>query len=377
MAFDFGKKKVRDPLPDIQVMMLGARRVGKTSLLASIIKEFEQVTRDTNLVLTKVGGTQAIDEAMSAMKGYFAGSHFPNEVFTEMDTRQTQGFDQFDLKLGIAAKKTVKPRLIRFVDCSGEWISTYVNEADVAEKVEMSSIIVVAIDSILLMEEDGRYNKQNCVDYVTNFIKANMVPDELANDHKMVLFVPLKCEKYYHQSVERVSDPYFGKRLVELNRRVKEAYSDLLGFLTKPNNKPFFTVAILPVLTLGGIEFDEFTVDDVPEIKTDQINYRYCTPSCFGNPERPKPCLAPLYCAQPLLYSLLFEQEKINHDYYKKNFNSKNRKLWHAALREWFANKQNVSTDADYIKELEKLKHLLLRGGDIDGFEIIQDPIGL
>ena len=60
--------------PDIQVMMLGARRVGKTSILASMVNSFNDVTGETNLVLTKTNGGKAIDDALNSMKGYFQGN---------------------------------------------------------------------------------------------------------------------------------------------------------------------------------------------------------------------------------------------------------------------------------------------------------------
>ncbi len=360
----FRKVKDKDELPDIQVMMLGALRVGKTSVLASMINEFNAVTGDTNLVLTKVDGGKEIDEALKTMKGYFNGTHRLNETFFGMDTNATVGFNRFDLELKVAAKKSVKPRHIRFVDCSGEWINHYANEENAKAMIELSDVVIIAIDSVLLMEQKGRYNHQNHMEHITNFIKGEMNPDEVCNNHKMILFVPLKCEKYYHQN-EDTQSIYYGERMDELNRRIKDEYSDLLGFLTKPNNKKYFTVAILPILTLGGLEFDEFTQEDGDEISIGKIQYRFCEPNCFS----------PKYCAQPLLYTLMFEQKQINIAYKEKNYNHKNKKLWTAVLKEWFADKRNLAKDIDYIAELDKLKKDLKRGGN--GFEIIQDPMGL
>lgn len=190
-------------MPDIQVMMLGARRVGKTSILASMINQFAKVTDNTNLVITKERG-KAIDEACDTIKGYFAGEHKPDDIVT-LDNNGTPGFDYFDIKMSIANKKDFAPRKIRFLDCSGEWITNYTNEEEISDEIEKSDVIIIAIDSVLLMEEGGKYNGQNAVQNVSNFIMDKFRPGESINDHKMVLFVPLKCEKYYWQNKDTLS----------------------------------------------------------------------------------------------------------------------------------------------------------------------------
>lgn len=353
--------------PDIQVMMLGARRVGKTCVLASMVNQFNEVSKETNLSLTKSSGAKAIDEALTSMKGYFNGKHGIYETVI-LDTTQTMGFDQFDLELTIVGKTNLKPRKIRFVDCSGEWINNYTNTEDIAEKVEYSDVIIIAIDSVLLMEENGKYNAQNCVENVTNFIKQNMNPDENINNQKMILFVPIKCEKYYHQNEDEKSSIYYHKRVKQLNDKIKESYSDLLGFLCKPNIKKSFTVAITPVLTLGGIEFDEFNpVGDKKVLTTEDIKYCYCKPLKYE----------PEYCEQPLLYTLMYEQHKIEKLYAEKAYiaGDKNKKRIMATIIEWLQDKRGWAKDRDYIAELEKMKPKVKKNEH--GFEIIQDPLGM
>lgn len=54
MGFFTRKKEAAENIkkiiePDIQIMMLGSRRVGKTSILASMTREFNKVTKGTKL----------------------------------------------------------------------------------------------------------------------------------------------------------------------------------------------------------------------------------------------------------------------------------------------------------------------------------------
>ncbi len=365
-------KKILEP--DVQVMMLGARRVGKTSVLASLYNQFNAITKGTNLTLTKGNGAKPIDDALNTMKEYFRDKHKNNEIIDALDTNATSGFTEFDMQLSVTGKKNIKPRTIRFIDCAGEWINNYSNQEEIDEKVEQSSIVVIAIDSVLLMEEKGKFNKQNCVQNVTNFIKKNMNPEENANNKKMVLFVPLKCEKYYHQHNDKQSR-YYQKRMNDLDQRIKDEYSDLLGYLTKEINKEHFTVAILPILTLGGIEFYDFNdnvTEHTKEVTSDMMKYCYCAPEGASQPE-----FAPQYCEQPLLYALKYENKKINQGYYSNPllFDAQRKRRVSGRIIEWFQDRRNLVKDIDYTEELSKLNEKIKKQGN--GFEIIQDPLGI
>ena len=355
--------------PDIQVMMLGARRVGKTSVLASMINQFNNVTAGTNLILTKENSARAVDDALYSMKSLFLNnpSYFDN--FT-MDTMPTPGFEYFDLRLSIARpvsksnedKKKGRSRIIRFKDCAGEWISNYTNKEEISIEVEKSDVIIIAIDSVLLMEENRKYNRQNAVENVTNFIKENLKPQDGANNHKMVLFVPLKCEKYYWQDKNKESI-YYGKRMNELNQAVKEEYHELFSFFQTSNYKQYFDVVILPILTIGGIKFFKFTVDeDAKEAGSENIIYHYTGKDATFNPK---------YCEQPLIYTLLFEYKKILNEYQNKAYNKNtNKRKITATIWEWIQDKCEWVKDYDYISEMKKLEGCIKE--NVDGIEIVQ-----
>lgn len=361
-TFENGTERVKKSFePDIQVMMLGARRVGKTSILASMIGEFNKITSETNLVLTKEKGGKAIDDALINMKGYFAGNPKAYEYVSKMDTNSTSGFEFFDLELSIANKTALRSRKIRFWDCAGEWITNYANEEKIAEKIEKSDVVIIAIDSVLLMENKGQYNHQNAVENVTNFIKKHMAPSDSVNNHKMVLFVPLKCEKYYWQNIDK-DGMYYGKRMAQLNKAVKDAYEDLFVFFAKENNRPYFDVAIMPILTIGGIEFYEFTCNkDAFKVLTEDMRYAYSIQPEFN----------PQYCEMPLIYTLLFEYWKIKNEYESKTFGKNGKKKMTSYIREWIQDKKNLAKDTDYMKEMEKLKNIISNNKDAY-LEIVQ-----
>ncbi|MEE5993313.1 MAG: hypothetical protein V3G42_08735 [Oscillospiraceae bacterium] len=363
MGFFGRKTTVQFDVPEIQVMMLGARRTGKTSMLASMYNSFTDATAGTNLMMSKKGG-KAIDDSLEHMKALFKIPHLVNEpVAGVADFTQTQGFDRIDFQLTIAGKKAVKPKVVRFVDCSGEWINNRTKEEEIGEEIEKSEVVMIAVDTVLLMEENGKYNRLNAVQSVTEFIINNMNPDAMLNNKKMVLFVPMKCEKYFHQNAT-VGSTFYQKRMHDLANRIKQEYKQLLDFLTCENNQQYFTVGILPVITLGGIEFDEFTEEGNTDILTDAIQFRYCEPDKYE----------PLFCNRPLIYTLLFVQKKLYSDYYVKAYDAnKKKKKLSASLLEWLQGMNNIPKETDYLEELDKVADKL-KSQDYAGFEMIQDP---
>lgn len=343
--------------PDIQVMVLGARRVGKTSVLASMVNQFNAVTKDTNMHLDKLKGV-AVNNALDTMKGYFKEGCRKYDI-VKMDDNATPGFDEFYLQLGISGKKAKKPKTICFKDCSGEWINQMNNEEELGKTIEKSEVIMIAIDSVILMEKNGKYNEMNHMGNVTDFV-INHVNKE-PGKNKMILFVPLKCEKYYHENMDQDSS-YYKERMKQLNERIKEEYADLLGYLTKPANRNYFTVVILPILTLGGIEFDSFDENEInsqDELSLKSIKYRYCEPMKFN----------PLYCEKPLIYTLLFEMKKIDSICNKKGIPEH--------MIDWIKSNMKYVKDADYVDELQKLEKLVEDDHYKDEFDFIQNPLGL
>ena len=115
----------------------------------------------------------------------------------------------------------------------------------------------------------------------------------------MVLLVPLKCEKYYHNG-----------EIDSVKEKVKETYSDLIAFLKDKNNtnglNGKFACAITPILTVGEIIFDCFATNNgvVEEMKIEndiivpkKVSYRYLKAGATYSPQ---------YCEQPLYYLLSF-----------------------------------------------------------------------
>lgn len=138
---------------------------------------------------------------------------------------------------------------IVFNDVNGEYYESGYNK-EISELVKLSDVLVVAIDTPSLMEAVNTNNSLmnepinkaiNSVLDIHNFITS--LDDKDGADAKMVIFVPLKCEKWAKEN-----------RLDEIYQRVKTVYDTLLVALSKMKN---VKVDILPIQTVGSIVFSE------------------------------------------------------------------------------------------------------------------------
>lgn len=276
------KKRVIGRIP-MKVCMMGPRAAGKTTILTAIFSDTqENIGATTNLLLQAQGDTSA--ELTERKRQLF--SVFKNRK--QITDRPTAGLaasstiNTFDFLFGLKKKE---PRIeLEIKDFPGEYIQS---KPDVVQEfVSESNTLFVAIDTPHLMEENGRFCiAKNHPEIITNFLINNL--NTLENE-KLVLFVPLKCERYFYSS-----------HMDEVLVKVKDVYGDLIKAF-KDSEK--VACAVTPILTLGGIEYDHITkIDDVIPINEagcpQEVRYRF---------RRENPNYSPAFCVQPLYYMLSF-----------------------------------------------------------------------
>ena len=271
-----GRKVVT--VPTIKATMLGPRAVGKTSVLTSIFSDTKENIAGTNIYFRPTASCSGVLTAkklqlMNVIQKRENMTDKPNTGAIEASSTVTP----FDFEMGLKGReKTVN---ISIKDFPGEYLSS--RPAEVSNFIAESHIVIVAIDTPYLMEENGRYNEEkNEVTKINSFFRNHT--EALKN--KMVLLVPLKSERYFHD-----------KRIDEVSSRVSEVYSDLIAFC-KDNN---IACVITPIQTLGGVEFDKF-VDNTDATfcnLTKLSSYRFYTDT---------PQYQPMFCVQPLYYLLTY-----------------------------------------------------------------------
>lgn len=367
---------IRRRLADFNILMFGSRRAGKSSILASMIASFEKVGRDLDnrVSLNPTKETQILLEGKKTELQDIFRKGTGDTVRWSVDENPTDNPYEYEFEMSI--QESPKSYTINFMDIPGEWLKSPEKEKRLIKELDNCQVIIIAIDTPHLMEENGRFHDAfNIPKDISRMVKA------IRNQklQRMFLLVPIKCEKYYHEG-----------RMDEVREAVKRGYSSLLSELEKRNKRrkdeAKHTVAITPILTLGGVVFDAFEKNKQGLIETFAKN-----PKLGSLVFRPKvayyklfekaPHFAPKFCEQPVVYLLCFilrtaklagktSEEKLE-DVLRAIRRSIQAIFEDAkALKGIWA---NVFTDVKLLESAEKARAYLKSEGD--GYEFVHNPL--
>lgn len=352
--YDMANLQIRRKLSDFNVLMFGPQRAGKSSILASMIYSFYQLDwKQMNNLRLEEGDifTQKYLESKReelAVSFEKARERMLSLSMTEAATDATNNY-VFNLNYG-SGNKTLT---IDFMDIMGERVSDCSEEWDDWLKGELCNcqIIIIAIDTPHLVEKGGRYNAAfNRPAKIFDLIKSAWKDNK--NLSRLVLMVPIKCEKYYHEH-----------RMDEVKEAIRQEYKKLLHFLKKCEKT---TVAITPILTMGGIVFDNFGSGMAHEVKKllgrpREVNYKLLDENAQFSPR---------FCEQPMIYLLSF---------ILKNTKKESLSLLDILLDPLQALKRlknlwkGLREDEELQKTAAQARNFLKT--DSDGYEFIQNPL--
>lgn len=242
---------------DLRVLMLGGRRCGKTSVLASMFQsivngatnQYLTVADDTRLETKGVEKQEPLSGKTAELKHLLSSQDRTNAATFLVDLKPTKYWWNYRLKVKIPG--TDREMFINFADVPGEFCRQgNEHENEVKEYVKQCDVFIVTIDTPYLMESANHQNKL-CSEGINDVI--NRVPDiqqyltcidnNKGQNGKMVIFCPVKCEKWYNEG-----------RIHEVCERVKSVYDTCI---TNLNAYQRMDISIVPILTAGNIEFVE------------------------------------------------------------------------------------------------------------------------
>lgn len=230
--------------------MMGGPRSGKTSALAGLVDTM--INGEVKNLITVKDVTQGdavmqkLAQKVENLKQTLISSLGKTII---VDDSKTASYQNYTIEFAIPG--TSNKLNVVFTDANGEFFeSGRQHEVEISQMVKDYDVFVVAIDTPSLMEAvnpdntlmNEPVNKAvNNVNDIHNFI--TYLDDKDGADAKMVIFVPLKCEKWAHEgNLEQVSD------------RVKQVYATPIKALEQKKN---VEIDILPIQTVGNIVFSE------------------------------------------------------------------------------------------------------------------------
>lgn len=267
--------------------VLGPSGCGKTTLLACMNEYFSRVMHGA-FVPEGEAAFRKLSDAYNRLK--LEAEDNDRELIFSGGIEGTDTEQQYPFTL----KGTGKNVRIRFFDFPGGWINPRNPEQslhfeDVSEKSGRSSVIIAVINSPYLMQYEGRYKNYAGIDEIEYVIENSLAQSE---DDKLVILVPVKCEKYLVDDTEAA----------KLREAVKRAFARTIK-LAGPSSQYYgkLAIALLPVKTMGNVQLSRFEVRNNEPVQV----FRRITGSRF----------MPEDTDQPLRYAMSFlleQYKKIN-----------------------------------------------------------------
>lgn len=379
----------------IKALMIGGRRCGKTTILANICKNANDVlhhasdegndlfrlNKDEKSINKLNKAIKLIDEMFADLSKY---DEFP------IDDNQTATESTIELNLQPLDRGAALT--LSFTDIPGEFCVT--EPKKVTEYIRESQIIILAIDTPSMYEAEGCYfdicNKySNIKKQFYDAFNSEYMSESLTD--KLVLLVPLKCEKY---AISNKTGEIDENGLMKVNSLVKQYYGELINFFQNSINEEKITFAILPIITISEVRWTDYyflnengskqTVYDDSTGKPYSKEYmeKYNLMSVFSFNSQlydiaKKNGSTSYFCEQPLVYILAYAMKIVKEG--KKPQNKSKAPLFGPiinTLRKWRDDILNLfSGNASYEKEINRLSQKYMKRKN--GFEIIQNPLSI
>jgi len=237
-------KKIFSREKELCITVFGPSGAGKTSLLACMSEEFNKadltgfLTADTNTFKT-------LKSAYEDLKKMGSG-----EQRTIRVEPLVPGNDNLREHIFMISGTKVKffdfPGGWMIPDVSGEEKEHYDSVLDIVKK---SMVVIIAIDTPYLMDNQGKYKEKAKVSEVEYFLQSslNNLSDPKLVLPKLILLAPIKCEKYTRNL----------KDTAKLHETIKATYKQTVDMVTK-NYRDWLALAMMPIHTIGNVEFSHF-----------------------------------------------------------------------------------------------------------------------
>lgn len=237
-------------MADVTVLMVGGRRCGKSSILASMESMLVDNASLSKYIRIRPQGSHDLHVKKNNLESFITEKQRGAYYLVDFDA--STDFKVYKFKVS-HPNALIRDFTVDFVDCPGETFGVNPSQ-NLKDQLEYwkpkANIFLIVVDTPYLMES-SRGDFKN-VNYTMNI--AGLFDDISGiskNDYRKIIFAPIKCEKWKNNLNEVAT---------KLQANYDEMFADRL-----PSWKNF-SYSILPVITAGGIEFGEFSEPQVLSI---------------------------------------------------------------------------------------------------------------
>ena len=168
---------------ELRFTVLGPSGAGKTSMLACMYNEFEDLR--SGMLVPDPETSRIMQIAYSKLR------NSANSPSPEFETAIEGTEDLREYKFGIKGKN--ETLFIRFYDFPGGWMEqSSSNYGQILEIAKQSDVILVAVNTPYVMEEDGFYAEAG----ISGATIQNIITTSYDGGNKLILLVPIKFQKH-------------------------------------------------------------------------------------------------------------------------------------------------------------------------------------
>lgn len=227
-----------------QVSLLGARSVGKTSIIAAMNDQLSKVNAIAKIDLFATNADIFTDFLARSLDNFAHGNQQACENTDEELLLLDNHF--YNYKTTLIEENTGFDFNLNFAEAKSEVEGVLLNDANIA-MIRDSHVVIFPIDTLALMEQRGRWHESiNRTRELTDLCKHALTGN---SEPKLILLAPVKCETYFHD--------HLAEHLV---CAIEEHYAAFLNFIGQLKS---IACAVVPVQTLGHVILHEtIEVDD-------------------------------------------------------------------------------------------------------------------
>lgn len=235
---------------DIDILVLGNRGSGKTSLLATTLYNMNGLLQSNGISFEAADEEtgKRLENSISEIENMFTSKGI---VEVGEGIAGTDGFIDYNFRLTFTddAWDTTSGFRITFHDYAGSILAN--GEKDKQYEVLKnfflkSQIVYILIDTPYLMET----TRKTILEYsAKDEILALFQKAGTDSDDKMIAIVPTKCEYYLRSD-----------RIADVSDHIRTEFKEILSYigqLNREENREKYRLYITPVQTVGGLEFSK------------------------------------------------------------------------------------------------------------------------